>query len=195
MDFNALGAIQGILGKAGLTVNKDLQMQMVEEQNKQAEMQQLMADEAADNAKLPDAGKIGTTSTSSISADATNLAIFGTLGAVLVGLTIFALPGLLIAAVIAVAIFAIVEACKKQPSNSADDGFVTKGPEITQYDPGVQNEAEGVVTQDAAKVSQAQQQINQIMQQFVNPDQSALQSLENMWTSLNQARQGLVWRG
>ena len=57
MDFDALGAIQGILGKAGLTVNKDLQMQMVEEQNKQAEMQQLMADEAADNAKLPDAEK------------------------------------------------------------------------------------------------------------------------------------------
>ena len=28
MEFNALGAIQGILGRAGSTVNKDLQMQM-----------------------------------------------------------------------------------------------------------------------------------------------------------------------
>lgn len=219
MDFNALGAIQGILGKAGTTVNKDLQMQMAEEQNKQVEMQQLMAKEAEENANLPNAGKEGTTSTSSISADATALIIGGGVGAVLAGVAVglilgalvmagtivlaplaivlIAIAAMLIVAAVALAIFAAVEAAKGAPKDptKGNDGLTEKGPDVTQYDTGKQTAAQNKVSQLAASVSQAQQQINQIMQQFVNPDQSALQSLENMWTSLNQARQGLVWRG
>jgi hypothetical protein len=219
MGFNALAEIQGILGRAGTTVNKDLQMQMAEEQNKQAEMQQIMAKEAEANADLPNAGKEGTTSTSSISADATALLIAGGAGAALAGVAVglilgalvlagtivlapiaiilIAIAVVLVAAAIALAIFSAVEAAKGAPSDptKGNDGLTEKGPDVTQYDTGKQTAAQNKVSQLAASVSQAQQQINQIMQQFVNPDQSALQSLENMWTSLNQARQGLVWRG
>ncbi len=219
MGFNALAEIQGILGKAGLTVNKDLQMQMNEEQNKQIEMQELMSKEAAANAALPNAGNEGTTSTSSMSADATALLVAGGAGAVLAGVAVglilgalvlagtivlapiaivlIAIAVVLIAAALALAIFSAVEAAKGAPSDSTKghDGLTEKGPDVTQYDTGKQTAAQNKVSQLAASVSQAQQQINQIMQQFVNPDQSALQALENMWTSLNQARQGLVWRG
>lgn len=209
MGFNALGAIQNILQNASTTVNKDLNMQMLEEQFQQEQMQQTMAQEAAANANLPNAGNEGTTSSSSISSAAIGLSIGGACGAIVAGLVAivvaFLVIGsmtaavfgigllfLLLAAVIAVAIFAIVEACKSQPKNSSNDGFTTKGPEVTQYDTGKQTEAQNVISQLAALVSQIQQKINQQFQQFVSPDQQALTALENMWNNINQNRQQLV---
>ena len=121
------------------------------------------------------------------------LVLAGTIVLAPIAIALIAIATMLIVAAVALAIFAAVEAAKGAPKDSSkgNDGLTEKGPDITQYNPGEQNKAQGLVTQDAAKVSQAQQQINQIMQQFADPDQSALQSLENMWTSLNQARQGL----
>ncbi len=209
MSFNALGAIQNILQNAGTTVNKDLNMQMLEEQFQQEQMQQVMAAEAAANANLPNAGNEGTSSSSSISADAIGLSIGGACGALVAGLValVVAMVGfgvalapafgiglifLLIAAVVAVAIFAIVEACKSQPKNSSNDGFATKGPDVTNYDTGKQTEAQNQISQLAALVSQIQQKINQQFQQFVSPDQQALTALENMWNNINSNRQQLV---
>ena len=209
MGFNALGAIQNILQNAGSTVNKDLNMQMLEEQFQQEQMQQVMAQEAAANANYPNVGKEGITSSSSISADAMGLAIGGACGAIVVGLiamvAAFIVIGtltsavfgiglvfLLLAAVIAVCIFAIVEACKTQPKDSANDGFTTKGPDIQNYDPGLQGQAQNQISQLAALVSQIQQKINQQFQQFVSPDQQALTALQNMWNNMNSTRQQLV---
>ena len=176
MGFNALGAIQNILQNAGSTVNKDLEMQMLEEQFQQEQMQQVMAQEADANANLPNVGNKGTTSTSSMSADAVALLIGGGAGAVLAGVAIglilaaavcagtlvlspiaivlIAIAVILIAAAVALAVFAVVEKADgaADAPNAGHDGLTTNGPDVTQYDTGKQAQAQSVISQLAAQV-------------------------------------------